>query len=59
MDPTLLLRIDNSGRSVIWTFGQSSQPRFCTIIYDISNERAYLSLSFDMNDTFLLFYGSG
>ena len=36
---TTVLRIDNSGRSVIHTFDDNSETMLVTIIYDILNKR--------------------
>ena len=43
------LRIDNSGRSVIYTFDQNSGAVLGIITYDIPNKRLYFSLSFDIS----------
>ena len=43
------LRIDNSGRSVIYTFDHSSETVLAIMTYDIPNERGYFSRSFDIS----------
>ena len=43
----IALRIDNSGRSAIYTFYHNSETLIVMIAGDIPNERGYFSLSFD------------
>ena len=45
----MLLRIDNSGRSVICTFDHNSETVLVKITCDIPNKRRYFSLSSDRN----------
>ena len=45
-DNSLSLRIDNSGRSVIYTFDHNSETVLVIITYNIPNKREYFSLSF-------------
>ena len=43
----VILRIDNSGRSVIYNFDHDSETMLVIITCDIPNKREYFSLSFD------------
>ena len=43
----IVLRIDNSGRSVIYTFYHNSETTLAMITCDIPNKRGYFSSSFD------------
>ena len=43
------LRIDNSGRSVIYTFDHKSETVLVIITCNIPTERLYFSLSFDIS----------
>ena len=43
------LRIDNSGRSVIYTCDQNSGSVLGIVTYDILNKRLYFSVSFDIS----------
>ena len=45
-----VLRIDNSRQSVICTFGDISETMVFTRTCHVSNKRAHLSLSYDIND---------
>ena len=45
------LTIDNSGRSVIYTFDHNSETVLVMITCDIPNKREYFSLSFDISVT--------
>ena len=49
------LRIDNSGRSVIYTFDHNSETALVIITCDIPNKREYFSLSFDISVTVIKF----
>ena len=51
-----LLRIDNSGRSVIYTFDHNSETALVIITCDIPNEKEYFSLSFDISVTVIIFH---
>ena len=50
-----MLRIDNSGRSVIYTFDHNSETALVIITCDIPNKREYFSLSFGISVTVIKF----
>ena len=47
--PSEYQRIDNSGRSVIRAFDNTSESALAMITWDIPNKRRYFSLSFDIS----------
>ena len=50
------LKIANSERCMVRAFDHISDTKVYTIMYDLINKRAYLNISYDINDTLILFH---